>query len=249
MQERYEKHHHCVYTPEALNAAVVLSARYISDRQLPDKAIDLLDEAGSRVRIAAHTARKAALQDGQVVADAAGPWTELQQVLEAKDEAIKVHSQAWSLPGIPQLLNYYRGPLCINEDQAVSSSACVKCTDMYAHAQKRRGERGAVPMMQEGLFEEAGLLREREVDMKVRLSGLPEEVPTLACVTVSDIEAVLASWTGMPVQRMTQDDRERLARMEPALKVPAGLLADLNVLCGCVRLYSPALHVVPSRLA
>lgn len=77
---------------------------------------------------------------------------------------------------------------------------------------------------QEGLFEEAGLLREREVDMKVRLSGLPEELPSLACVTVNDIEAVVAAWTGIPVQRMTQDDRERLARMEPALKVRASLI-------------------------
>lgn len=93
LQDRYEKHHHCVYTPEAVYAAVALSARYISDRQLPDKAIDLLDEAGSRVRIAAHVARKSALRDGQEVSDALGPWRELQQVLEAKDEAIRVSSQ------------------------------------------------------------------------------------------------------------------------------------------------------------
>ncbi len=73
--------------------------------------------------------------------------------------------------------------------------------------------------MQEGLFEEAGLLREREVDMKVRLGGLPEDAPTVAAVTVADVEAVVSAWTGIPVQRMTQDDRERLARMEPALKV------------------------------
>ena len=74
--------------------------------------------------------------------------------------------------------------------------------------------------LQEGLFEEAGLLREREVDMKVRLAGLPEEAPAVVTVTVADVEAVVSNWTGIPVQRMTQDDRERLTRMEPALKVP-----------------------------
>ncbi len=93
MQHRYEKHHHCMYTPEAVNAAVALSARYISDRQLPDKAIDLLDEAGSRVRIVVHTARKTALRSGRLVSDGRGPWSELQQVLEAKDEAIRVSPQ------------------------------------------------------------------------------------------------------------------------------------------------------------
>ncbi|EIE27350.1 ATP-dependent Clp protease ATPase subunit [Coccomyxa subellipsoidea C-169] len=159
LQDSYEKHHHCLYTPDAVEAAVTLSARYIADRQLPDKAIDLLDEAGSRARIAAHVARRDALSGGRPVADIVAPWLELQQVLEAKDEAIK-----------------------------------------------------------EGLFEEAGLLREREVDMKVRLSGLPEEAPTVVTVTTADVEAVVSAWTGIPVQRMTQDDRERLSRMEPALK-------------------------------
>lgn len=56
--------------------------------------------------------------------------------------------------------------------------------------------------------------------MKVRLAGLPEEAPAVVTVTVDDVEAVVSNWTGIPVQRMTQDDRERLTRMEPALKVP-----------------------------
>lgn len=51
LREKYESHHKCVYTLEAINAAVHLSARYIPDRYLPDKAIDLIDEAGSRARM------------------------------------------------------------------------------------------------------------------------------------------------------------------------------------------------------
>ncbi|CAL5223254.1 g5736 [Coccomyxa viridis] len=159
LQERYEKHHHCMYDAEAVNGAVVLSARYIADRQLPDKAIDLMDEAGSRVRIAAHAARRAALASGRLLADRAAPWLELQQVLEAKEEAIK-----------------------------------------------------------EGLFEEAGLLREREMDMKARLGGLPHEAPQVPCVTLADVESVLSAWTGIPPERMGQDDRDRLSLMEPVLK-------------------------------
>ena len=105
-QERYETHHHCMYDADAVNGAVVLSARYIADRQLPDKAIDLMDEAGSRVRIAAHAAGRAALASGRLLADRAAPWLELQQVLEAKEEAIKVHALAPShaIPYLADLL-------------------------------------------------------------------------------------------------------------------------------------------------
>ncbi|MCL7036212.1 hypothetical protein MKW94_010755, partial [Papaver nudicaule] len=58
LQEKYAAHHKCRYTEEALNAAVYLSARYISDRYLPDKAIDLMDEAGSRAKIDAFRKKK-----------------------------------------------------------------------------------------------------------------------------------------------------------------------------------------------
>jgi len=58
LRERYETHHRCRFTFEALNAAVYLSARYIPDRHLPDKAIDLIDEAGSRARMDAFKRKK-----------------------------------------------------------------------------------------------------------------------------------------------------------------------------------------------
>ena len=55
--------------------------------------------------------------------------------------------------------------------------------------------------------------------MKVRLGGLPHEASQLPCVTLADVESVLSAWTGIPTERMSQDDRNRLALMEPALKV------------------------------
>lgn len=58
LREKYEAHHKCIYALEAINAAVHLSARYISDRYLPDKAIDLIDEAGSRAHIEAFKKKK-----------------------------------------------------------------------------------------------------------------------------------------------------------------------------------------------
>lgn len=58
LRQKYEAHHNCIFTPEAIYAAVHLSARYIADRYLPDKAIDLLDEAGSRAHIDAYRKKK-----------------------------------------------------------------------------------------------------------------------------------------------------------------------------------------------
>lgn len=86
LQERYERHHQCIYDANALPAAVSLSSRYIPDRFLPDKAIDVMDEAASRVRIQACTARRAAVLGRQHLHE----WEQLVQVLDAKDEAIQV---------------------------------------------------------------------------------------------------------------------------------------------------------------
>lgn len=58
LREKYEAHHRCRFTMEAIDAAVYLSSRYIPDRQLPDKAIDLIDEAGSRARMDAFKRKK-----------------------------------------------------------------------------------------------------------------------------------------------------------------------------------------------
>jgi ATP-dependent Clp protease ATP-binding subunit ClpC len=82
-----------------------------------------------------------------------------------------------------------------------------------------RQQQGRAGCPQEGLFEEAALLRERELDMKARLGGPPDQAPPLPCVDVADVEAVVSAWTGIPAERMGADDRERLLRMEPALQV------------------------------
>src|SRR5439155_16483129 len=78
IRERYEQHHKVTITDEAVRAAADLSIRYITDRHLPDKAIDLIDEAGSRVRLR-HSSAPPALRDAQ---------KELERVTKEKDAAI-----------------------------------------------------------------------------------------------------------------------------------------------------------------
>jgi len=87
LQEKYERFHQCVYTPEAIEASVTLASRYITDRYLPDKAIDLLDEAGSRSRIASFDKRKQ--HDEDKSEEHTALWEQYQQVTEAKDACIK----------------------------------------------------------------------------------------------------------------------------------------------------------------
>ena len=100
LRENYEIYHKCKFTLEAINAAVYLSARYIPDRQLPDKAIDLIDEAGSRARIESFQKRK----DGQSSVLLKGPdeyWQEIKAV-QAMHEV--VHILHWLYCENPLLL-------------------------------------------------------------------------------------------------------------------------------------------------
>jgi ATP-dependent Clp protease ATP-binding subunit ClpC len=154
--DRYEKHHKVAYSHEALEAAVMLSSRYIADRHLPDKAIDLIDEAGSRVRIAAHQARKGAGDDATELANAS--YRELEQVVACKVEAVR-----------------------------------------------------------DELWEEAALLRSRELDLRTKLSGDPDLAPVVPVVSVAHIESVVAAWTGIPVERMSQDEKERVLELSQVL--------------------------------
>jgi ATP-dependent Clp protease ATP-binding subunit ClpC len=159
LAERYERHHRCLYADGALAAAVALSARYVADRFLPDKAIDLIDEAGSRARIEAHAARRAALGGPGGNAAAGAAYAELEQVLEAKGLAAR-----------------------------------------------------------EGLFEEAALLRARELELKARLAGAPGEAATVVpVVTVAHIAAVVAAWTGVPAEALSADERAAVAGLPAAL--------------------------------
>ena len=170
LRESYERHHRCTFTDQALEKAVALSSRYIADRYLPDKAVDLMDESGSRARISQHMARKAALSEAAGVDGGAAAteeeqqegetlWEQLEQVVRAKD-------------------------------------SCV------------RGE----------TFEEASLLRAREMELKATLTGDNED-PSRVISTVGedDIERIVAQWTGIPVEKLSGEDAERVLHLDDIL--------------------------------
>ncbi|OIP72444.1 MAG: ATP-dependent Clp protease ATP-binding subunit ClpC [Oscillatoriales cyanobacterium CG2_30_40_61] len=156
LRERYEQHHKLKISDEALEAAAKLSDRYISDRYLPDKAIDLMDEAGSRVR----------LINSQLPPAAKELDKELRQVLKEKDEAVR------------------------SQD-----------------------------------FDRAGELRDREMEIKsqIRTISQTKKAETTRgeddspIVTEEDIAQIVASWTGVPVNKLTESESEKLLNMEGTL--------------------------------
>ncbi|KAL1809846.1 hypothetical protein DCAR_0729484 [Daucus carota subsp. sativus] len=159
LRERYEIHHKLRYTDEALESAAQLSYQYISDRFLPDKAIDLIDEAGSRVR----------LRHAQLPEEARELEKELRQITKEKNEAV-------------------------------------------------RGQD----------FEKAGELRDREMDLKTQITALVEKNKEMSkaetetgdegpVVTEVDIQHIVSSWTGIPVDKVSTDESDRLLKMEETL--------------------------------
>ena len=157
LRDRYEQHHKLKILDESLEAAAKLSDRYIADRFLPDKAIDLIDEAGSRVR----------LLNSQLPPAAKELDKELRQVLKDKDNAVR------------------------SQD-----------------------------------FDKAGELRDREMEIKSEIRAIAqnkktedEENPKVSSpeVTEEDIAHIVASWTGVPVQKLTESESEKLLHMEDVL--------------------------------
>ena len=155
LRERYEQHHKLKILDEALEAAAKLSDRYISDRYLPDKAIDLIDEAGSRVR----------LINSQLPPAAKELDKELREILKQKDDAVR------------------------SQD-----------------------------------FDRAGELRDREMEIKEEIRNIAstkkneedggEDSPQ---VDSEEIAHIVASWTGVPVNKITESESEKLMHMEDTL--------------------------------
>ena len=169
LRERYEQHHRLTISDEALTAAANLSDRYISDRYLPDKAIDLIDEAGSRVRL--RHAQKSPDRDLK---------RELRQVTKEKDAAVQAQD-----------------------------------------------------------FEQAGQLRDRELEIETRLKTLSADVetqnfaspqnihddaetqnftsPQNPVVSAEDIADIVSAWTGVPVNQLTESESVQLLHLEDKL--------------------------------
>ncbi len=153
LRDRYEAHHKVHITDEAIKAAVTLSSRYISDRFLPDKAIDLVDEAASRVRIRSYT-----------------PPPDMKEVQEKLDAVLKEKEEA----------------------------------------------------VQHQDFEQAARLRDQERAVRAEMDALrkgweDQRNADRETVGEAEITQIVAAWTGIPVTQLTEDESQRLLKLEDTL--------------------------------
>ncbi len=177
LRERYEQHHRLKITDEALEAAATLGDRYISDRFLPDKAIDLIDEAGSRVRLLNSKLPPAAKEVDK----------ELRQVQKDKENAVREQdfSRAGELRDKEvELREQIRTLLQSNRSDSPASD----------------DNAGAAPAATEAIT-----------------STAVESEMTTPVVSEEDIAQIVASWTGVPVQKLTESESVKLLNMEETL--------------------------------
>ncbi len=153
VRDKYEAHHNVKITDEAINSAVTLSIRYITDRFLPDKAVDLIDEAASRVRMKSYTE-----PDELKVLD-----EKIVKAEEEKEEAIKVQD--------------------------------------FEKAAKLRDK----------------INKDKEKLEKARTKWNDNNTKAVFTITEEDIAEVIASWTGIPVTKISQDENEKLKNLEQEL--------------------------------
>jgi ATP-dependent Clp protease ATP-binding subunit ClpB len=214
LKEKYELHHGIRITDAAIVAAATLSKRYITDRFLPDKAIDLVDEAASRLRMAVDSKPEQIDELDRRIMQ-----------LKIEREALKKESD----PGSRERLQRLDGELRTLEAQSSdltrqwraekeSLSGAQKIKEQLDHARTeleqalRKGNLARAGELQYGVIPDL----ERKVQTAQGGDGarrmLNEEV------TDQDIAAVVSRWTGVPVDKMLAGEREKLLKMEEALK-------------------------------
>jgi ATP-dependent Clp protease ATP-binding subunit ClpB len=210
LKERYEVHHGVRITDAAIVAAVQLSARYIGDRRLPDKAIDLIDEAASRVRIAIDSKPEALDAISRKVIQ-----------LKIEREALKAEPDRASQERLAKL----ETELEEAEKSQASAEEEWQTSQSRRHEDRRLKEEldqartNLERAQREGDWSKAGELTYAVIpDLEKRLTEAETRASTeREEVSARDVAAVVTKWTGIPVERMLEAERQRLKEMEDNL--------------------------------
>ena len=212
LKERYENHHKVRIEDVALIAAVELSHRYITSRFLPDKAIDLVDEAASKLRLEMNSVPE--------------PIAELDsriRQLEIEREAVKREGTSLKIDKIKAELADLSARRDLlrkkwDEERGILSDLQAQRQKMEdykieAHNAERAGDYGKVAEIRYGKMAQA----QKTIDeLTARQAAIEDPIITEA-VTPEDIAEVVAKWTGIPVKRMLESERTKLLRMEDEL--------------------------------
>jgi ATP-dependent Clp protease ATP-binding subunit ClpB len=214
IKEKYETHHHVRIKDEAIIAAVELSQRYISDRFLPDKAIDLIDEAASKLR----------LEINSVPVELEMIERKIRQ-LEIEREAIKREKDQGKL----KILNEEIGNLTEERNRLKTKWQSEK--ELVEQIQSRKNEIENLKFEDEGALrigdlEKVAKIRYKDIpEIEKTIEGLKEKLTVLQKdsamvneeVDAEEIAEVVSRWTGIPVSRMLQSEKQKLLTLEAEL--------------------------------
>ena len=212
LKEKYENHHRVRIEDDALIAAVNLSHRYITNRFLPDKAIDLVDEAASRLRLEMNS-----------VPEPIDDLNSRIRQLEIEKEAIKREGVSLKMEKIDaelKELNAKREELMQrwNDEKDIlrdlqNARQQIEDYKIEAQAAERAGDYGKVAELRYGKIAAA---QKQIDDLTARQAAIEDPIVTES-VTPEDVAEVVAKWTGIPVKRMLESEKEKLLRMESEL--------------------------------
>ncbi|QSP96135.1 ATP-dependent chaperone ClpB [Marinobacter salinisoli] len=214
LKERYEVHHGVEVTDGAIIAAAKLSHRYIADRQLPDKAIDLVDEAASQIRMEMDSKPEALDRLERRLIQ-----------LKIEREALKKETDAASKKRLDELSGVIAGTereyadleeIWNTEKAALHGSQKIKSQLEQARIDlenaRRSGDLGRMSELQYGQIPEL----ERQLDMASQAEMMEMKLLRNR-VTDEEIAEIVSKWTGIPVSKMLEGERDKLMRMEEAL--------------------------------
>ena len=212
LKEKYENHHRVSIEDDALIAAVNLSHRYINNRFLPDKAIDLIDEAASKLRLEMNS-----------VPEPIDDLNSRIRQLEIEKEAIKREGTSLKSERIDKELSEAKSQKEAlekrwNEEKGIVTELNNKRQEIEdikreAAIAERAGDYGKVAELRYGRMASA---QARIKELTEKQAGIKDPIITES-VTPEDIAEVVARWTGIPVNRMLESEKEKLLKMEEVL--------------------------------
>ncbi len=214
LKERYENHHKVRIKDEAIIAAVQLSHRYITDRFLPDKAIDLMDEAAAKLRM-----------EMDSVPEELDEIQRKRKQLEIEREAIRRENDkakeellTRQIEELKQQETEYKGRWLAEKeiiDKIQQNKAEIEEAKIQADIAEREGNYGKVAELRYGKIKE----KEREIEeLQKKLREVQGDRPLIKEeVDAEDIAEIVSKWTGIPVSKMLQSEREKLLSLEDEL--------------------------------
>ena len=214
LKEKYESHHKVRIKDEAIIAAVELSQRYISERFLPDKAIDLIDEAASKLRLEINS-----LPEELEIIERKIRQLEIErEAIKRENDASRLKSLSEEIANLSDERNQLRSKWQAEKeiaDHIQTSKKEIENLKLEAEQANRSGNLGLVAEIRYGKIPQA----EKEIEQfKARLQEIQKDSPMVnEEIGAEEIADIVSRWTGIPVSRMLQSERQKLLNLETEL--------------------------------